>query len=46
MSGGGRTGTNCFLDAAKAFGADGKLKKPFSASDMLTLLKSRDLAKA
>ena len=38
MSGGGRDKLDQFLDVAMKFGADGRLKKPFSRAEMIRLL--------
>jgi hypothetical protein len=40
MSGGGRAKEDQFLDVRMKFGADGRLKKPFSPADMIRLLGS------
>jgi DNA-binding response OmpR family regulator len=40
MSGGGRAKVDQFLDVGMKFGADGRLKKPFSPADMIRLLGS------
>ena len=38
ISGGDRTGNNAYLEMAKKLGADGTLKKPFVAKQLLSLI--------
>lgn len=40
MSGGGRIGSDSYLEIAGDFGVDGTLKKPFSEEDILLMISS------